>query len=121
MTLAKRIILLTTALLLFAGVVAAQTPSSTAPIKVKVKTVKPKKEKFKGEVIVMTRLSITVRDRVNKNLLRTFTFDDEKLAAKMAKRMDENKPYQFGDRVEVIYLAGTDKAVKIKGKAGQNR
>ena len=87
---------------------------------VKVSLTKPKKEKFKAEVLHVTRVAITVRSRDNFNLVRTFTYDT-KLAAKMGKKFDENKIYQHGDRVVIVFVAGGDTAVKIKGKPGQNR
>lgn len=87
---------------------------------VKVSTTKPKKETFKAEVLHVTRVAITVRSRDNFNLVRTFTYDP-KLAAKMGKKFDDNKIYEHGDRVEIVYVAGGDTAVKIKGKPGQTR
>jgi len=82
---------------------------------IKIHPPKPQIVKFKGEVLHMTRLAITVRARENYNLVRTFTFA-EKLAPQMAELCDRNRPYQYGDRVEIHYLAGSDTAVKIKGK-----
>ncbi|MFQ5777775.1 MAG: hypothetical protein ACE5IP_07180 [Terriglobia bacterium] len=81
---------------------------------------KPKKETFEGEVLAMTRTNLIVRSRDNYNIVRTFTYD-QKLADKIAKLIDRNQPYQHGDRVEVRYLAGTTKAVEVKGKPGQKR
>jgi len=100
-----------------AGQAAAQVTTSEP---IKVKAPKPKKEKFKGEVLTVTRQAITVRDREDKNLVRTFNYA-EKVAAKINKWFDENKIFQHGDRVEVVYAAGTDQALEIKGKPGQNR
>lgn len=100
--------------------VALTAVAQTVSAPVKVTTTKPKKVKFKGEVLHVTRVAITVRSRDNFNLVRTFTYDT-KLAPKMNKKFDQNKLYQHGDRVEIIYLAGGDTAVKIKGKPGQNR
>lgn len=92
----------------------------TPPKKIKIEAPKPKIAKFQGEVLYMTRIAITVRSRENANLVRTFNFDD-KLAPKMAKLVDDNKSYQFGDRIDIEYVEGTDQARDIKGKAGQNR
>lgn len=110
--------LLMAGLLLFFGVNGAAQVETTAPIKVEAP--KPKKEKFKGEVLLATRVSITVRSQKNYKHVRTFTYD-EKVAAKINKQFDQNKLYQHGDRVEIEYLAGSDKAVKIKGEPGQKR
>lgn len=87
---------------------------------IKVSSPKPKKEKFKGEVLHATRVAITVRSRDNRNLVRTFTYDT-KLSKKVNKQFDENKLYRHGDRVEITYVAGGDMALKISGKPGQNR
>lgn len=100
-------------LALLASTFAVAQVRDTEPIKLK--QPKPKIVKFKGKVLYMTRLSIIVRDPENNNLVRTFTFD-EKLARKMAELWDRNRPYQHGDRVEIRYLAGSNTAVKIKGK-----
>jgi len=105
-------------LLLFLALPVAAQVTTTKPIKVEAPKVK--KEKFKGEVLAATRLSITVRSQKNTNLVRTFTYE-EKLAAKINEQFDDNKIYQHGDRVEIEYLAGSDKAVKIKGEPGQKR
>ncbi len=118
MTCPKRALVLLAVLILVVPLPAVSQVADTAPIKIKAP--KPKTEKFKGEVLSVTRVAITVRSRDNYNLVRTFTFD-EKLAAKIGEQWDKNKPYQFGDRVEIRYLAGTDHATKIKGKRGQNR
>lgn len=87
---------------------------------IKVSSPKPKKEKFKGEVLHATRVAITVRSRDNFNLVRTFSYDT-KLSKKINEQFDKNKLYQHGDRVEIIYVAGGDMALKIKGKPRQNR
>jgi hypothetical protein len=110
--------LLLAALLLLPALSVTGQVSTTKPIKVE--ALKPKKEQFKGEVLAASRQTITVRSRDNYNLVRTFTYDTE-LAAKINKQFSENKIYQHGDRVRIEYLSGTDKAVKIKGKPGQNR
>lgn len=103
--------------LLLAAMLAA-TAANAAPFKAGKS--KPKKETFKGEVLAMTRTNVIVRSRDNYNIVRTFTYD-QKLAAKIAKLIDRNQPYQHGDRVEVRYWAGTTKAIAIKGKPGQKR
>jgi hypothetical protein len=118
MTFRRRASLLLAALLLVAPLPAMSQVADTAPITIKAP--KPKKEKFKGEVLSVTRVAITVRSQKDYNLVRTFTFN-EKLATEINKHWDENKPYQFADRVEIEYIAGGDVATKIKGKRGQNR
>lgn len=92
----------------------AQTASSGS------ESARPKKAKFKAEVLAMTRVAITVRSRDNFNHVRTFTYA-QKLATEIAKMIDRNRPFQHGDRVEIIFIEGSDKALKIKGKPGQRR
>jgi hypothetical protein len=119
MTLNRAVRLLAGGLLLLglccAGTLSAQV-SSGQPIKIE--TPKPKKKKFKGEVLNATRVAIVVRDRENKNLVRTFTYNEE-VGKKINKWFDENKIFEHGDKVEIEYLEGTDQAVKIKGKPGK--
>lgn len=81
---------------------------------------KPRVEKFLGEVLQMSRISITVRHRRNAALVRTFTYD-QKLAPKVAELIERDRPFQYGDAVEIHYLAGTDTAVRIKGKRSPPR
>lgn len=82
---------------------------------VRLSTPKARLEKFHGEVLAMTRVSLIVRDREKKNLVRTFTFD-EKLGPQMAALIDRDRSFQYGDPVEIHFRAGGDTAVKIKGK-----
>lgn len=110
--------------LLVVALVAALALPALAQVRqakpIKVEQPKPEKVKFEGEVLHMTRLTITVRSRANRNLVRTFTFDKE-LKKKMAKLIDEERSYRHGDRVTVVYLKGTDTTVKIEGKPRQKR
>lgn len=89
---------------------AAAQVREAAPIRVKVKTAKPKVDSFRGEVMNFTPSAVTVRDRHNQALLRTFSFSPE-LARKVENRRMEN-----GDRVTVRYIRGNDTAVALKGK-----
>ena len=105
-------------LVLTAGLLAlAQTTIAPA---IRISAPKPKKVKFKGEVLHTTRVAITVRSRDNSNLVRTFIYDT-KLSKKVNGQFDKNKIYQHGDRVVITYFAGGDLALKIKGKPKQNR
>lgn len=105
-------------LLLLLAVNAAAQVTTSKPIRIEVPP--PKKLKFKGEVLWMNRRAISVRSRENHNVVRIFTYD-KKLAAKMAKLIDRQRPFQHGDRIEIHYRAGTDTAFKIKGKPRQRR
>jgi len=103
---------------LAAALPAAAQVTTTEPIRVAAP--KPKKIKWKAEVVVMTSVAITARDLENTNLVRTFRFD-AKLAPKMSKMIGENRSYQSGDRVVIEFVEGTETAVKIKGKPRQRR
>ena len=96
------------------------TAQSTSGQPIQSKSPRLKEEIFRGEVIHATRVAITVRSRTNYNLVRTFTYN-QKLATQVGKQMDSNKLFEFGERVEITYLAGTDTAVQIKRQPGQKR
>lgn len=89
--------------------------TETAPIRIKAP--KPKVERFEGFVMNSTRGAITVRDKDNFNLVRTFNMGD-RLRPRWERRYD-SEPYQYGDRVKIDYIVGTDTAVKIKGRASR--
>lgn len=117
----KSRLLLGALLLLVAGVSApAQVVQGRTIRTPRVRTEQSRIEKFHGEVLQMTRVSITVRDREDLNLVRTFTFD-EKLAPQMATLIDRDRPFQHGDKIEVRFRGGTDTAVAIKGKPSKPR
>jgi hypothetical protein len=80
----------------------------------KTKSPKVKLEKFKGQVLVFNTTQIVVQSTENTYFVRTFKFSP-KLAPRMEK-LAESGGYQSGDIVEVEYEAGSDVAVKIKGK-----
>lgn len=99
----------------FAVVPALAQVTDTAPIRVRAP--KPRRERFDGYVLSSTRLTLTVRDRNNSNLVRTFSMSD-RLKPRWERRYD-SQPYQYGDHVTIHYLAGSDTAVKIKGRASR--
>lgn len=84
--------------------------STGAPIKLKIKTPKPKLDSFRGEVLNFTPSAITVRDRENMALIRTFGFSPE-LTRKL-----ENRRMEGGRRVTVRFIRGSDTAVELKGQ-----
>jgi hypothetical protein len=88
-------------------------PMQLTPVKVEQRKAKP--IKFRGEVLVITRLAITVRSRANTTVVRTFTYN-QKLARKIARLIDQDKPFRYGDRVVIRFLPGSNQAVTIKGK-----
>ena len=94
--------------------------TTSKTITVKPKTVKPPKVKFdifKGEVIRMDTVSITVRDPKNSYIVRTFTFSPA--VAKKLQPLIDKGGYQSGDRITIKYAAGSTLAQSIKGKASK--
>jgi membrane-bound lytic murein transglycosylase B len=99
-----------------------QTPPQTADTSkpIVVKQVKPKsrKESFKGEVLNVTAAAITVRSRTNEQQIRTFTFSPA-IQVHMQQIMDAGG-YQYGDRVTVEADAGSNVALRIKGRPSKS-
>lgn len=100
-------------LLSAAPAVHGQNPQSAIP-PIVVKQPKLKRLKYKGTVIIATRVQITVRDPQNERMVRTFRLSDE-MQEKMQQIIDKGG-YQHGDKVEIHHVEGTDVATKIKGK-----
>ncbi|MGH9679125.1 MAG: hypothetical protein ACRD4Y_04175 [Candidatus Acidiferrales bacterium] len=73
---------------------------------------KPLKTHF--EVVRMSSTSIQVRSLVNNAELHTFTFSDA-ILGKMQQLFDAGG-YQYGDKVAIWYMPGTEVALRIKGK-----
>jgi hypothetical protein len=97
----------------FALPLSAQDQVQTAP-PIIIKAPKPKKDKFKGTVVVANRAQITVQGLQNKRVVRTYHYSP-KAWEKMVQVIDSGG-YQFGDKVEVISEPGSDVALEIKGK-----
>jgi hypothetical protein len=74
---------------------------------------------FRGEVIAATSAAITVRDRHDERLIRTFSYSPS-LAAKMQDVVAHGN-YQPGDSVEISCHAGSNEAYAIKGKPSAPR
>lgn len=89
---------------------------TAAPIKLK--QPKLKTLKYKGTVIIATRVQITVRDPANERMVRTFRLSEE-MQGKMQEIIDKGG-YQHGDKVEIHHVEGTDVATKIKGKPSKS-
>lgn len=82
-----------------------------------VSAVKPKPTglaKFEGFVVNANIAQITVRSKGNDLGIRTFPLS-EKASAKMQQIIDRGG-YQYGDKVTVLYDAGSLKAMQVKGK-----
>ena len=81
---------------------------------IRLKAPKPKIEKFKAEVIHASSIQIIVRSRENEKMVRTFTYSP-KVKEHMEKIINRGR-YQPGDKVEIHHEAGSDVALKVKGK-----
>ncbi len=96
------------------GLAAAPAAQAQAGAPIVVKQPKPRKLKYKGQVIHANRIQITVRSVDDERMLRTFRLSDE-LQGKMQEIIDKGG-YQYGDKVEIQHVEGSDVALKIKGK-----
>jgi hypothetical protein len=68
---------------------------------------KPKTDKFKGTVVVVGPKAITVKNRDNIYLVRTFHY-----SAELEQKILRNKP-ETGKQVTVHYVRGSDLALKV--------
>jgi hypothetical protein len=109
-------------LVLAAAAVLAAAPAWTQvttskPITVKVKSVKPPKQKtatFKGVVLHMDAQSIIVRDPNNSATVKTFSYTPALL--KKLQKLINSGGYQYGDKVHVKYAIGGAVAQEISGR-----
>lgn len=116
----KRAALLTVvAAVVLAGLPALAQVTTSRPIQVKTKQPKPKIEKFKGQVLYCNVIQIMVQSTENTAFVRSFSYAP-KLEERIQKMM-ERGGYQAGDIVEVHFEAGTNTAVRIKGKPSRPR
>jgi hypothetical protein len=107
---------------LYAAALALMTAAVCAPARaqidtgnpIPVKTLKPKLETFKGSVMHMTPVAITVRSSENELAVRTFRYSD-KVREQMQQIIDRGG-YQFGDKVVIKYETGSNVALRVKGK-----
>ncbi len=73
---------------------------------------------FHGEVIAMTGAAITVRDRKNERMIRTFTYAPE-LKERMQGLLDRGG-YQYGDKVAIRFKPPSNVALAVKGKPSKS-
>lgn len=120
MTLSKlrTLLLLSVAALFVPAALSAQDVETGKPIRLKAP--KPKVLKFRGEVLAATSVQMIVRSAENEKVVRTFTYTP-KVKEQIDKLVNENRLYQAGDRVEIRHEAGSDVAIKIKGKPSAPR
>jgi hypothetical protein len=103
----------------FAGAIAAgaqaQSVDTSQPIVIQSsKPSNPRRVKFFGEFVSSTPSAVTVHDRNNIYLVRTFSYAPE-AHAKMLQ-IAARGGYRYGDKIEIEYVAGSDIALRIKGK-----
>lgn len=75
---------------------------------------KQKTAVFRGEVVRFNSTAITVRSAQEPLMLHTFTYAP-KLREKVI-RLLETGGYEYGEKVKVRYVPGTETAVAIHGK-----
>jgi len=81
---------------------------------IELKGPKPKIVKFKGEVLQANVAQIVVRSRENERVIRSFSLSPE--AREAMQKIIDRGGYQHGDKVEIHHEAGSDVALKVKGK-----
>src|SRR5713226_6900898 len=84
---------------------------TTKPIPVR--TLKTKLETFKGTVVHVTPVAITVRSQENELVIRTFNYTDR--VRDQIQQIIDRGGYQYGDKVEIKYETGSIVAQRIKG------
>ena len=109
-----RVVLFAAAALAAVAVPARAQIDISKPIAIKTIKSKTKLEKFQGEVLHANPVTMTVRSRENERVIRTFTYSP-KVKGQIQQILDQGG-YQYGDKVEIQYEAGSDVAIRIKGK-----
>jgi hypothetical protein len=92
----------------------AQQTSTPAIIVKSASSTSPKAVKTRFEVVHMVPNSIQVRSLANGFETHTFVYSD-RIRDRMQAIFDQGG-YQYGDKVEIWYLPGTDIALRIKGR-----
>lgn len=94
----------------------AQDINTTQPIVVKQKPTKA--IWMKATVVHADAASLIVRERDNQMAIHTFSYSDE-AKAKMQGIIDTGG-YQNGDNIKVLYMPGSEKAIKFKGRPSKS-
>jgi hypothetical protein len=69
---------------------------------------------MKATVVHADAASLIVRERDNQMAIHTFSYSDD-AKAKMQNIID-NGGYQSGDNIKVLYMPGSETAIKFKGR-----
>lgn len=101
------------AVFLSAGASAQVTTGSTIKAK-EVHTKAPKPSKTHFQVVKMMPMAIQVQNPANEKELHTFAYSDQ-IRVSMQTLLNHGG-YQYGDKVVIEYMPGTEVALKIKGK-----
>jgi hypothetical protein len=115
MTRNKQFAVLFAAFVFFSSAILVRAQAPTTPIVVKSKPApseKPIKAHF--EVLHMMINAIQVRSLADEREIHTFIYSDQ-IRDRM-QALFNNGGYQYGDKVEIYYMHGSDVAVNIKGK-----
>jgi hypothetical protein len=107
--------MLVAAFLFSATAISARAQAPTAPIVVKSKPApaeKPIKARF--EVLRMMINAVQVRSIADEREIHTFIYSDQ-IRDRM-QALFNSGGYQYGDRVEIRYMHGSDVALNIKGR-----
>jgi hypothetical protein len=95
--------------------ISARAQTSTAPIIVSQQTPEPKIRKTRFEVLHMMINAIQVRSLADNREIHTFIYSD-RIRDRMQALFNNNGGYQYGDKVVIHYMPGSDVALEIKGK-----
>ncbi len=107
-----RAILVVTAVLVAGATALLAQVDTSKPVAVK--ALKPKLVRFRGEVLHANSVQITVRSQENERMIQTFTYAP-KVRDQMQQIIDRGG-YQYGDKVEIEHQAGSNVALRVKGK-----
>jgi hypothetical protein len=94
----------------------AQDINTTQPIVVKQKPTKA--VWMKATVVPADAASLIVRERDNQMAIHTFSYSDE--AKSKMQGIIDNGGYQNGDNIKVLYLPGSETAIKFKGRPSKS-
>jgi hypothetical protein len=89
-----------------------QDINTTQPIVVKQRPTKA--VWLKGIVVHADAVSLIVREQGNEMAIHTFTYSDA--AHDKMQNIIANGGYQTGDAIKVLWLPGTETAIKFKGR-----
>ena len=95
--------------------ISVHAQDTTPPIVIKSKPAPAEKSiKARFEVLHMMINAVQVRSLADEREIHTFIYSDQ-IRDRM-QNMFNNGGYQYGDRVEIRYMHGSDVALNIKGK-----